>query len=369
MARLNGPSRNSFFNESGVEIMNALLRSLLGAIFLALPLLAGAAPWKIYLLFGQSNMTGGQPPGSEDVFNNPRVKVLAYNNCSGRTYNEWYMATGALHCSAGFGIGDWFAKVVADSLKQDTLALIPCAIAGVPIDFFQKGVVSPRRKEFSIPPDNHWDGAYPWVLSRLQIALQKGQMAGILLHQGEADWSADLQKAWQGKVTNIYSDLKKDLGFSDVPFLIGELRADAAACCGGNNAYIAQTAKALPQGYVISSANLTVNNDPYHFNGDGLREFGKRYAATYLQALKTHPLAIRSAVSGPTRWNCKGVSGARSLEFEQPQDRIRVQDIRGRVIAEGKGLSLRLPASWDHGLLFFRAISGTGISRGTLAGI
>ena len=86
--------------------MKVKLRSLLGAMFLAFPLLAAASPWKIYLLFGQSNMTGGQPNGPDDVFNNPRVKVLAYNNCAGRTYNEWYMATGSLHCTAGFGIGD-----------------------------------------------------------------------------------------------------------------------------------------------------------------------------------------------------------------------------------------------------------------------
>jgi len=348
--------------------MKANLRSMLGAISLALPLMAGAAPWKIYLLFGQSNMTGGQTPGPDDVFNNPRVKVLAYNNCSGRTYNEWYMATGALHCAAGFGIGDWFGKVVADSLKQDTLALIPCAIAGVPIDFFQKGVKSSRRSEFSIPPDNHWDGAYPWVVSRLQIALQKGEMAGILLHQGEADWTAELQKAWQGKVVGIYDSLKQDLGFKDVPFLIGELRADAAACCAGNNAYIAQTAKALPQGYVISSANLTVNNDPYHFNADGLREFGKRYAATYLQAIKTTGIARYDLASSPTAWHLKAISGARALEFDRPQDRILVQDLQGRVIAEGKGQELRLPASSKQGLLFFRATAGTASSRGTLAG-
>jgi len=346
-------------------------RCLLVAAILSLPLAVGAAarPWKIYLLFGQSNMTGGATPTSQDVFNNSRVKVLAYNTCSGRTYNEWYMATGALHCAAGFGIGDWFAKVVADSLKDDTLALIPCAIAGVPIDFFQKGVTSSRRKEFSIPPDNHWDGAYPWVVSRLQIALQKGQMAGILLHQGEADWTAELQKAWQGKVTGIYADLKKDLGFGDVPFLIGELRADSKACCAGNNAYIAQTAKALPQGYVISSANLTVNNDAYHFDGDGLREFGKRYAAAYLQALQTTPIAAPPAALSAEPWHLRAIGGAGVLEFAAAQDRIVILDARGRRLAEGSGRTLRLPASARPGLLFFQARAGTAITRGTLAGI
>ncbi len=350
--------------------MNANLRSLLGALLLAFPLVTHAAPWKIYLLFGQSNMTGGQSPGAEDVFNNPRVKVLAYNNCSGRTYNEWYMATGALHCASGFGIGDWFAKVVADSMKQDTLALIPCAIAGVPIDFFQKDVKSSRRSEFSIPPDNHWAGAYPWVVSRLQIALQKGQMAGILLHQGEADWSPELQKAWQAKVTGIYADLKRDLGFGDVPFLIGELRADPKACCAGNNAYIAQTAKALPQGYVVSSANLTVNGgDPYHFDGNGLREFGKRYAAAYLAAPKVTGMERHRTIAIPANWHLRAASGAMTLEFDQPQDRILIQDLRGRILAEGSGRTLRLPAATRPGLLCFRAHAGTAIAKGTMAGL
>jgi hypothetical protein len=345
-------------------------RARLAVLCLAFPALIRAAeahPWKIYLLFGQSNMTGGAPATSQDVFNNPRVKVLAYNNCSGRTYNQWYTATGALHCANGFGIGDWFGKVVADSLKDDTLALIPCAIAGVPIDFFQKGVVSSRRKEFSIPPDNHWEGAYPWVVSRLELALQNGRMAGILLHQGEADWTAELQKAWQGKVTGIYADLKKDLGFGDVPFLIGELRADAKACCAGNNAYIAQTAKALPKGYVISSANLTVNNDAYHFDGNGLREFGKRYAAAYLEAVKGATALGASARTAPAAWHLRESAGARFLEFDRLQDRIQVHDARGRMIAAGSGRALKLPVSASPGLLFFRAAAGGAIAEGTLA--
>lgn len=344
-------------------------RFLIGAM-VSLPLLMGTAqakPWKIYLLFGQSNMTGGATPGPDDVFNNPRVKVLAYNNCSGRTYDEWYMATGALHCAAGFGIGDWFGKVVADSLKDDTLALIPCAIAGVPIDFFQKDVVSSRRGEFSIPPDNHWTGAYPWVVERLTLALQKGEMAGILLHQGEADWTSALQQAWQAKVLNIYSDLKKDLNFGDVPFLIGELRADAAACCAGNNPYIAQTAAALPDGHVISSAGLTVNSDPYHFDGPGLREFGKRYAAAYLQAIKTNSTGIiRLPEISSAGWHLHRVANARTLVFDQAQDRIVVLDARGQRIAEGSGRVLSLPHSTQPGLLFFRAKAGSEISRGTL---
>jgi hypothetical protein len=90
---------------------------LLGALLLSLALTADAAPWKIYLLFGQSNMSGGATPGPDDVFNNARVKVLAYNNCSGRTYNEWYTATGALRLL--------FFQAASGSVKSSGTLAIP----------------------------------------------------------------------------------------------------------------------------------------------------------------------------------------------------------------------------------------------------
>jgi hypothetical protein len=254
-------------------------------------------------------------------------------------------------------------------MSQDTLALIPCAIAGVDIDFFRKNIISTRRKEFSIPPDNHWDGAYPWMIERLTKALQKGVMGGILLHQGEADWTAAAQKAWPGKVSEIVSDLKKDLKFGDVPVMIGELRADSKACCGGNNAYVAEAAKAIPNGHVISSASLTVNNDPYHFDGDGLREFGKRFAAAYLQAAKTTSVISRPEEVSPAMGRLREIPGGRVLEFDQPQDRIEVRDSQGRILAEGKGISLRLPSAAGRGLSFFRSAAGTALSSGTLPDI
>jgi Carbohydrate esterase, sialic acid-specific acetylesterase len=339
--------------------MPALPRPLTALAFASLVLASGvaAAPWKIYLLFGQSNMAGSGAIPSGETFNNPRVKMLAYNTCNGKTYNEWYTATGGLHCGTGVGIGDWFAKVVADSLTQDTLALIPCAIAGVDIDFFRKGIVSTRRGEFRIPPDNADSTAYDYMVRRLKKAQEKGVVAGILLHQGESDWTAELRNAWQGKVTGIISDLKKDLSFGDVPVLIGELRADAAACCKPHNTVIAATAKAIPNGSVVSSANLPAAGDAYHFTAAGQMEFGKRYAAAYLKAPGL--TAIDSPRKNfPSSWRWRQATDARTLEFTTAQDRIRVRDSRGRLLAEGSGRTLRLPGTKGHGLLFFQAQIG-----------
>jgi hypothetical protein len=323
-------------------------------------------PWHIYLLFGQSNMAGGATAEAQDKITHPRVKVLAYDNCSnqGRTYNQWYQASPSLHlCGTGMGLGDWFGRIVADSMSQDTIALIPCAIPGVDIDFFRKDVVSARRGEFRIPPDNHWTGAYPWMLERLKLAQKKGVIKGVLLHQGEADWQDAARKAWPAKVAGILSDLKADLGMGDVPLLVGELRRDG--CCGAHNPYVATLAKSVPNGHVISSEGLAVvTTDAYHFNTAGLREFGKRYASTMVKQLRIPTSVASDPAPAATPWRVGGAKSLRLVEFDKPQRWISLTDAEGRRVAAGAGSALRIPAATRGGMLFVQSDDGIRRSSG-----
>jgi hypothetical protein len=341
----------------------------LASLLLLLPAITYSAPqkpWKIFLLFGQSNMHGGSTSDAEDRKTNPRVKVLAYDNCSttGRTYNQWAIAAPALHsCGTGVGLGDWFGKVVADSLRSDTIALIPCAVAGVDISFFSKGVVSSRRKDFSIPPDNHWTGAYPWMLERLKLAKEKGEIAGILFHQGEADWSDTARKVWVSRVAKIVKDLKVDAGFGDVPFLAGELRqrlnkTTNESCCYAHNPYVAALAQSVPNARVISSAGLDPANDAYHLTSLGNREFGKRYAAAMLDALAKSSGSSGKRPSNSVEWNLVRGSNGASIEFLEEQDHIELRSLEGRVLALGAGRKLAMPAG--GGLVLMTASGRAG---------
>lgn len=352
--------------------MRTFRRSLSLLLASGLPLATQAAetrPWQIYLLFGQSNMAGGAASEAQDRVVHPRVRMLAYDNCTSpsRTYNQWYTASPNLHgCGTGMGLGDGFGRIVADSMKQDTIALIPCAIPGVDIDFFRKNVVSTRRSEFRIPPDNKATGAYPWMVERLKIAQQKGVIKGILFHQGESDWTAAAREAWAGKVSGIVSDLKKDLGFGDVPFLVGELRRDG--CCSAHNPYVATLAKSVPNGHVISSNGLSVvSTDAYHFDAAGLREFGKRYAATMVKQVGTTTSVDRAASAVGDAWSLRTADGNRVIDFAASQDRIEVLDARGTVVARGSGSSLALPAA-ARGLLLLRARRGSFPTTAVFAG-
>jgi hypothetical protein len=259
-----------------------------------------------YLLFGQSNMAGGcngstaKPESIDrkdtDCDTTTRVKVLAYTNCSNaqsypcgtfkqkRVYNEWYTAFPPYHsCSEGIGPADYFGKTLLDSIRGDiSIGFIPCAISGVDIDFFRKGIVSSRRGEFYIPPDNRRSGAYEWMLERCKLAQKSGVIKGILFHQGESDNNSP---QWVGKVKEIVNDLRTDLGLGEgVPFLAGELLRTGA--CASHNNQVAKIKDSIPNAYVVTSENLVVRaGDSWnlHFSCESTRTFGKRYAQMFLK--------------------------------------------------------------------------------------
>ncbi|MBN1697427.1 MAG: hypothetical protein JW881_07930 [Spirochaetales bacterium] len=237
----------------------------------------------VFLLIGQSNMEGVPKPEAVDMEENPRIFVLAYQNSprQKRLYDQWYIATPPLHSSSlGVGIGDYFAKTLIKGLSEKySIALVPCGISGVDIDFFRKGVVSKRRKEFRIPPDNHWDGAYEWVIERARLAQKAGRIAGIVFHQGESDAG---QSVWLDKVDEMVTNLRNDLETGDIPFVAGELYYKGP--CAGHNRIIQRVPDRISNSRVVSAEGLN-GVDQFHFDLEGQREIGKRYGEAMLELL------------------------------------------------------------------------------------
>jgi hypothetical protein len=97
-------------------------------------LLAGslqAAPsknFKVFLCFGQSNMSGGNgvQPEAQDKATNPRIKVLAFADCGSpqRSNNKWSDACEPMHCGDGMntlGPSYVFGRALIDSLAKPIL--------------------------------------------------------------------------------------------------------------------------------------------------------------------------------------------------------------------------------------------------------
>lgn len=258
-----------------------------------------------YLLFGQSNMAGGGagvPIGGSgagtlipaDCDTSPRVKVLAFCDCpvsgsgtwtsaacnqyrKNRVHDQWYTAYPALHiCDEGVSPGDWFAKTLLDSVRENIkIGLIPCALSGQGLQVFVKG-----GSGFNIPNWAHPTLAngspYAWMVDRCKLAQKTGVIKGILLHQGE---SGSGSRPWGTVAKEIFDALKTDLGLPNtLPVAVGELRQGS-----GLNAEIDAFAKSYPYCGLASSLNCGIQpDDVWHFNPEGMRELGKRYAKAFL---------------------------------------------------------------------------------------
>jgi hypothetical protein len=240
-------------------------------------------------------MSGGAgctPNTDADTKTNPRIFTLAFGSCQGWTVNKWGLAKEPLHCADNqnaMGPAYAFGRSMADSLKNDTIGLIPCGLYSRPIECFQKNGNN-MGSGGPIPElESGAKNVYNWMLKKIKIAQERGVFAGIILHQGESNSG---QKDWVDKVKSIYDDLKKDLNLNkDIPLVAGELlqgNLNPAPCCSGHNPIIDSLPKVLPTSYVASSQGLTAGGSlkQYHFSQDGYRTMGQRMAALMMKGLR-----------------------------------------------------------------------------------
>ena len=248
----------------------------------------------IYLSFGQSNMEGNARIEPQDTVNvNDRFKVLEAVDCPNldREKGKWYTAVPPLcRCRTGLTPTDYFGRSMVENLPENVkVGVINVAVGGCKIELFDKD----KYKDYlTNVPDwmtnmvNEYDGdPYGRLVEMAKLAQKDGVIKGILLHQGESNTNDTL---WPQKVKIVYDNLMKDLNLNpeEVPLLAGEtVHEDQGGICASMNKIIATLPETIPNSYVISSAGCTDARDNLHFNAEGYRMFGKRYAEKILALL------------------------------------------------------------------------------------
>lgn len=218
----------------------------------------------IYLLIGQSNMAGRGRMTAED--RRPREGILMLN-----ADNQWVPAAHPLHTdkpTAGVGLGISFAETMARHNPGVTIGLIPCAVGGTPLSRWSKG-----------------GDLYEAAVARAKIAMEAGQLRGILWHQGEADSSSQKNAASYGeRLAKMVADLREELGATDVPFVAGELgyffieSPKRGPHTKVVNEHLKQISQNVPLSACASAEGLDHKGDEVHFSSEALVEFARRYA-------------------------------------------------------------------------------------------
>jgi hypothetical protein len=248
----------------------------------------------IFLCLGQSNMEGNARIEGQDTINiNSRFQVMESVDCPnlGRTKGNWYPAVPPLcRCHTGLTPADYFGRTMVANLPGNIrVGVINVSIGGCKIELFDKDNC---LAYISTAPDwlknmaKEYDGnPYARLVEMAKLAQKDGVIKGFLIHQGESNTNDTL---WPGKVKGVYDNLVKDLNLypKSVPLLAGEVvNADQDGICASMNLIIAKLPQTIPNSYVIPSKGCTDAADNLHFNADGYRKLGKRYAVKMLSLL------------------------------------------------------------------------------------
>jgi hypothetical protein len=228
---------------------------------------------QLFLLIGQSNMAGRGVPEAQDQQTDPHIWML-------NKELSWVPASDPMHFDkpaiVGVGPGFAFAKKIASTYPSMNIGLIPCAVGGSGIDVWKPGAYYEPTKSYP----------YDDALRRTRKALENGQLAGFLWHQGESDSKPGNAAIYEEKLTELVQRLRKDLNAPHVPFVVGTLgdfivakNPDAKTV----NDALQQATRHIPDSYCVVASGLTHKGDTTHFDTPSARALGQRYADVFIQ--------------------------------------------------------------------------------------
>ncbi|MCK8523009.1 sialate O-acetylesterase [Aquimarina sp. D1M17] len=246
----------------------------------------------VYLCFGQSNMEGQGIIALEDKEVSERFVALQTLDCpeQHKTKGEWYKAIPPLcQCTSGLSPADYFGRTMVAKLPDSIkVGVINVAIGGCDIRLFDKDIF----KDYDTTYKEDWfvnkvaayqGNPYQYLINLAKEAQKDGVIKGILLHQGETNTG---DPAWPQYVKKIYENMLADLSLDKnaVPLLAGEVVAVKNSCCSSMNSIINTLPNTVQNAHIISSKNCTAQ-DNAHFDAEGYREMGRRYANKMLTLL------------------------------------------------------------------------------------
>lgn len=225
----------------------------------------------VFLMAGQSNMAGRGQVMPVDTIEDPRILTL---NNSG----EVEIAKEPLHFYEpelqGLDCGLSFAKALIEKLpKGSSILLVPMAVGG------------------SSTKDWLGDDVYRGVrllsnfTNRVEKAQKLGKIKGLLWHQGESDANEAAILLYEDKIKSLFNILRSKANDEDMPIVMGELgdfghKDDATWKL--LNALMHRLETSEKNIRVVSSGGLNHKGDNLHFDSEGQRTMGKRYADAYL---------------------------------------------------------------------------------------
>ncbi len=276
----------------GIQKIRTLL---LGLILVSSHMYSQDPNFHIYLCFGQSNMEGSASIEEQDKTVDPRFQMMAPMDCTelNRVQGNWYTAVPPLSsCWHGLSPADYFGRTMVAILPDSiSVGVMNVAIGGCDIRLFDKDIYQEYTNTYPEPwfaekVAAYGGNPYQRLIELAKAAQKKGVIKGILLHQGETN---ERNREWPKYVEKVYSVMLMDLGLNaeEVPLIAGEVvHAEQGGVCSSMNVIINKLPDVIPTAHVVSSKGCSVSEDNVHFDSEGVRKLGRRYAIEMLSLLK-----------------------------------------------------------------------------------
>jgi len=225
----------------------------------------------VFIMAGQSNMAGRGIVEPEDTVTNKRIFSI---NKDG----QMIIAKEPLHFyepeRTGLDCGLSFARALIAKIPDSvSVLIIPTAVGGSSIIQWLGDSIFRNVKLFSN------------FAEKVGIAKKNGVIKGILWHQGESDANEINIPLHKQRLHALFSKFRAEVGNNELPILLGELGSfsNNPADFSLINKAIHDYAAGDKNSRVISTSDLKDKGDHLHFDSEGQRTMGKRFAEAYLK--------------------------------------------------------------------------------------
>lgn len=225
----------------------------------------------VFIMAGQSNMAGRGFVAPQDTLSHKRI--LSIN-----AKNEILLAKEPLHWYepnlTGLDCGLSFAKTLLPNIPKDiSILMIPVAIGG-----------SSTTQWLG---DSTYRGVQLFTNFKEKVALAEnyGKVKGIIWHQGESDANATYLPEYSMRIEKLFKQFREQVGNKKLPIIMGEIGGYSKSNENWQkiNAKIHTYTTADKYTSFINTQDLKHKGDYIHFNAEGQREIGKRFAEKYMK--------------------------------------------------------------------------------------
>lgn len=319
-------------------------------------------PTHVFLLIGQSNMAGRA--AIEDVDKETIDGAMLWNVGAG----EWQPAVPPYNLFSPhrksaemqrLNCGPSFVREYRKSHPDCKVGIVCVARGGTRIEEWKKG----RQKSWPL-----YDTAI--AATKAALADGKGQLKGILWHQGEGNSGRPLD--YPRQLSELVQNLRADLGSRRVPFVFSQLGPWRAKYGAFNRMIIEQPklpSAALTRVACVNTAGLT-GFDQAHFDSASQRKLGERYAQEMARLLRAdEPYAAADLGTFEQPFTLPRSVGSGPFEFEA---NVTLQKIDGTAASVWFGTQFNFGFEGRAGQMFFetprpRSVKNLGSVQGRIA--